>query len=121
MKGRIAPHGNEDGKKYNLKTDSESFSPLGIRILLSIAFIKKWYLTKVDIFSAFLQSGPAQRDVYVVPPRECADRWFYWLLLTATYGLVNANFKWKKHSDSTFAILGLSSVKYIPQLFYLWD
>ena len=119
MKARIAPHGNEDRERYNLRTDSESCSPLGIRVLQSIAVIKKWFLTKVDILSAFLQSGPAERDVYVVPPRECSDRWFYWLLLTAAYGLVNANVKWQKHCDNTFNRLGLSSVKYIPQLFYL--
>ena len=117
MKARIAPHGNEDLERYSLKTDSESCSPLGIRILLSAVVVKKWHLTKIHITRAFLQTGSAQRDVYVIPPRECSNREFYWLLLAASYGLLNTNAKWQKHSDATFEKLGLLNVAYVPQLF----
>lgn len=41
------------------------------------------------------------------------------MLNVATYGLVNANAKWQRHSDTTFINLGLKTVAYIPQLFYL--
>ena len=78
----------------------------------------KWYLSKIDIKGAFLQSGKAQRDVYVHPPCECTQKDLYWLLDVATYGLVNANAKWEWHSDHTFGDLGLSVV-HIPQLFYM--
>ena len=118
-KARIAPHGNKDKNKENLKTDSSSCPPLGFRILLSVCSLMHWFASKVDIKSAFLQSGPAQRDVYVIPPRECKERSFYWLLMVASYGLVNASAKWQDHSDTTFLTIGLNAVRYIPQLFYM--
>ena len=31
-----------------------------------------WYLTKIEIKAAFLQSGAVERDLYVKPPRECS-------------------------------------------------
>ena len=118
-KARIAPHGNKDFEKDNLKTDSASCPPLGVRILLSICTLLHWFPRKVDIKAAFLQSGPATRDVYVIPPRECPDRQFRWRLLVASYGLVNANAKWQLHSDTTLLDLGLHAVVLIPQLFYM--
>ncbi len=91
MKARIAPHGNKDKDRDLLKTDSVQCPPTGISILISIATIMKWPLAKIDFTSAFLQTGDAKRDVYVIPSRECRRRSCYWLLLTSAYGLVNAN------------------------------
>lgn len=68
MKELIAPHGNKDIDKDKLKTNSAACPPVGIRILLSLASVFKWCLAKVDFTSAFLQTGKAERDVYVVPP-----------------------------------------------------
>lgn len=118
-KARIAPHVNEDRDSQKLRTDSASCTPMGIRVLFSLCVLFQWYLTKIDVKGAFLQSGLATRDVYVVTPRECANRYVFWLLNVATYGLVNANAKWQQHSDSTFIRLGLKTIAYIPQLFYL--
>lgn len=73
----------------------------------------------MDVQSAFLQTGNADRNVYVVPPRESKNRSFYWLLLTAAYGLVNANAKSQVQSDNLLFSLGLYQLAYVPQLFYL--
>lgn len=62
---------------------------------LSTASIEKWRLTKIDVRSAFLKTGRAARDVYVVSPRESSNRSYCWLLLLVSYGLVNANAKWR--------------------------
>lgn len=59
------------------------------------------------------------RDVYVCPPRESADRSSSWLLLTAAYGLVNANAKWQTQSDALLRELGLRQFSAVPQLFYI--
>ena len=93
-------------------------SPTVVRIILAIASIKGWILTKADVKAAFLQTGQALRDVYVIPPRECPDKDIYWLLLAAAYGLVNANAKWQNQSDELFILLGLTQCPLIPQLFY---
>lgn len=61
------------------------------------------------------------RDVYVVPPKESADRQHLWLLLAAAYGLVNANAKWQEHSDNLLQDLGFKQLVYVPQLFYMRD
>lgn len=66
-----------------------------------------------------MQTGSALRDLFVVPPRECRRREFYWLLLTAAYGLVNANAKWQQHSDEFLHTLGFAQVSFVPQLFYM--
>ena len=118
LKCRIVPDGNFDAQKKGLRTDSPVCLPTGMRIVCSLATIQKWYLTKIDFQSAFLQSGSATRDVYVLPPNECQHRRaFYWLLLTATYGLVNANVKWQLAIDDTLQKLGLIQLRQFPQLF----
>lgn len=118
LEGRIVPHGNKDRDRDNLKSDSASCSPSGIRILLSTSSIMGWPLAKIDFTSAYLQTGEALRDVFVQPPRECRKRSAYWLLLTAAYGLVNAGAKWQEHSDRILCSFGLQQFKYVPQLFY---
>jgi len=53
----------------------------------------------------------------VIPPRKCSTRTrFYWLLLAAAYGLVNA--KWQETSDSFLHSIGLTQIIYVSQLFY---
>ena len=64
-----------------------------------IAALYKWRIVKADVKNAFLQTGLAQRDVYVIPPRESMNRKSLWLLLAAAYGLVNASSKWQLQSD----------------------
>ena len=120
-KARIAPHGNEDRDREHFRTDSACCPPVGIRILFSLSVMFQWYLTKIDVKSAFLQTGSAQRDVYVIPPKESADRGFVWLLTVARYGSVNANAKWQVHSDQTFIDMGLNTLVYVPQLFYMHE
>lgn len=74
-----------------LKTNC-SFRPLtGVRLLLSIAKIFKWKLTKIGAKISFLQSGDAQRDLYVIPQREIHNKKHYWLLLTSVHDLVSSN------------------------------
>lgn len=119
LKARIAPHGNEDSLKSDLKSECSMCSPLGIRVVLTLTAIRRWPIVKADVKSAFLQTGEAQRDVYVRPPRESRDRRHYWLLLAAAYGLVNANAKFQSQADELIMALGLCHMPLIPQLFYL--
>ena len=119
LKARIAPHGNEDNLKDILASDCSTCPPSGLRILQSVATIKKWTIYKADAIAAFLQTGKAQRQVYVKPPNESSMRRSHlWLLDTAAYGLVNSNAKWQLQSDELMFNLGLTQSKNIPQLFY---
>lgn len=89
LKFRIAPHCNENSLRDYLITDCCMCSPTGIRIVLLTSALFKWRLTLLDALTAFLQTGDAERDVYVIHPRQCRDRRFYCLLIAAAYGLVN--------------------------------
>ena len=92
LKARIAPHGNKDNMKYFLSKDCTTCPPTELRILESIASLYSWKVYKADVKAAFLQTGEAKRDVYVRPPKESLMKSTHlWLLLTAAYGLVNAN------------------------------
>lgn len=65
-----------------------------------------------------LSKDDAESDVYVVPPRESADRaCFQGLLRTAAYVQVNKNAKWEIQSDPMAHDLGFCSPPLIPQLF----
>ena len=119
LKARIAPHGNQDSMKTDLRSDCCMCSPTGLRIVLMIASLHKWKLAKADVKNAFLQTGLAERDVYVIPPKESYNRKSLWLLLTAAYGLVNANSKWQLQSDSALTNMGLQQSRHVPQLFTL--
>lgn len=94
--------------------------PSGFRIVASIASLRKWQLTKIDVKTAFLQAGKAERDVFVLLPTKSSDRGkCLWLLLTAAYGLVNANAKWQVISDQELHEIGFYCSIVLPHLFYL--
>lgn len=94
--------------------------PTGIRVLVSIASLFGWRLTKVDAKPASLQTGKGIIDAYVCPPRESTDKSrFLWLLPAAMYGLRNENAKWQVASDEVPIDIGLTQLTVIPQLFYL--
>lgn len=65
LKGRIAPHGNEDNFQPDMRFDRWMCPLIGIRVILSIAALKKCCIVKLDVKSAFLQYDPAQGDIYV--------------------------------------------------------
>lgn len=67
MKAIIAPQGNTDGETDGLNTDSNMFSPVGIRILLSQSSLRTCNRDKINIENAVLQTGKDDWDVYVVP------------------------------------------------------
>lgn len=74
MKASIAPYGNKHRESKDIKSCSATFRPTGIRILLSFASVMKRLLAKIDFTSSFSQIGEAERNVCVVPPRECGGR-----------------------------------------------
>lgn len=47
--------------------------PAGFRIITSIATLYKWQIFKLDVRSAFVQTGSAEREFYVIPLRESDD------------------------------------------------
>lgn len=94
QKARIAPHGNEDASKHTLSKHCATCPPAGLRVLEYVASLLHWTLYKADVRAASLQTGDAKKDMYVKPPGEIRMRTtVVWVLLTAVYGLANANEK----------------------------
>lgn len=124
LKVRIAPHGNEDTFKNDLRNDVSMCGPVGMRLLLATATIFKRKISKINVKIAILQSGKATRNVYVVPPKERNNNGnLLWLLSAVSYDLVNANEKWKVLSDFFLLDNGFTQVSLIPRLFMIkkWE
>lgn len=95
-------------------------SPTGSRLLLSISSLHRFPLTKLDETPAFLQTGNAARDVYVMPPRKSSDPGkVLWILVTNAYGLVNANAKGKLQSEAIMLKVVFEYVQIVTQIFAL--
>lgn len=89
------------GLEYELRSECSLCAPMGVRILVSITVLRKRRFSYVDGKSLFLRTSAAERFIYVIPPSKSANRIrFLWLLLTESYGLVNANAKFLVQSDN---------------------
>lgn len=64
LKACIPLHGNEDATKSLLSADCTICPADGLRIVDTIAPLKKWIVQKEDVESAFLHTGQAKCAVY---------------------------------------------------------
>lgn len=60
-------------------------------------------------------SDPAVDQIYFITPPDATDKNVYWLLLNASYCLINAN--WQSKSDQIYIALGLTQCTLILKLF----
>lgn len=68
LKARNAPGGDENFKKTNLYTECNICASSEIRVIANTATVRKNCPLCVDAESAFLQTGPVSRKVYVALP-----------------------------------------------------
>lgn len=121
IKAHVAPYGNRDSSKVMLRSECFMSPSIGLRLFASLASLKKWRVTKIDVTTSSLRTGSADRDVYVVPSVESANRSkCLRLLLTAAYSLVNSNAKWKVMSDQLLTEIGFYSIPLIPKQFMFY-
>ena len=92
-KARLCVRGDQELDVESIATDSPTVAKLNIRIILMAASRRKdWSLNGNDVQSAFLQSAPIERTVYVNPPRESGlPREKVWKLKKSVYGLLDAS------------------------------
>lgn len=120
LEARIALQDNEDFMRNNLRIDCSMCPATAIWIIASVASLYRWKLSKTDATLAILQTGSTARNVYVLPPKKSPSRGNYaWILLTAAYGLCDANAKSLVQSDDRLHQIGFISVPLIPQCFGL--
>lgn len=58
--------------------------PIGLRIVASTATMRKLRIVIIDAKGGFIQTGPAEREVYVIPPYESKHIFYdcYWRKLS---------------------------------------
>lgn len=70
IKSGITPHGNWNCRRRELRSGSILCSPVGIQVLLLTGDLRKWRWIMLDVKAAFIETGSASRDFYVVSPRQ---------------------------------------------------
>lgn len=95
-------------------------APDGVPIFVPDASLLGWRLTRVDVKIFSLQTGSAELQVYVIPPRESANRYrFLWVLNAVSYGLVQANGKIQFQAENLLIEHAMTCMIYISLMFYL--
>ena len=90
FRARLVARGYEE-EGENIPVDSPTVSKSAIRVCIAVAVGNGWKLEITDIKSAFLQSRPIERDVFVAPPPEAeCETGKMWKLKRVLYGLSDA-------------------------------
>lgn len=115
----IAPEGNVNRGTNNFRGETESCFYIAVRIFfLSNLKVSSRIYQRLILNLCFTLLLSITRCIYVTPPRQHPKKYFYWSLVTALYGLVNATTKIKMHSDNTFFGPCLKSVVHINCFMY---
>jgi hypothetical protein len=89
VRARLVVRGFEEDT--NVPKDSPTVGKSTVRVFLAIAANKGWTVKTTDIKSAFLQSQPLERDVFLTPPKEArVPPGRVWHLRKCLYGLKDA-------------------------------
>lgn len=90
MKARIVFHGNRNKDPFTVRRDSSSADLAVIRLTISLGVMLGFSFGVADVKGAYMQSGPAKRDIYVRPPKEFKQCGKVWKLTRLPYGIVEA-------------------------------
>ena len=90
LKARLTIRGDLEDTE-DVKTDAPTVRKANVKTLLMIAATEGWEIRSSDVQSAFLQSVPLERDVYVLPPKEKRIPGVLWKLKKPVYGLSDAS------------------------------
>lgn len=100
LKARLVVHGNRDNEKDEVRKDAIAADMMTTRMVLALGTMMGFTFGVADIKGAYMQSGPARRDIYIIPPAIYKGRQrVYWKLLALAYGVCDAGRQWLKTSD----------------------
>ena len=77
-----------------------------------------WQLKSLDIASAFLQGKPIDREVYLIPPKECKRKSVLWKLKKCVYGLSDAARQWYEMVKQTILEAAIKKCPHDDAFFY---
>ena len=75
----------------------------------------------MDVKTAFLQSFPWKRDVFLKLPKEYASPGYVWKLKKCVCGPEDASRKWKERVTFEFKAIGLKQAREVSCVFFKID
>ena len=117
IKARLTIRGDQEEATDQIQSDSPTVRKQNINILLMVAARNKWDIKSDDVTSAFLQSVPIEREIFVNPPRERRIPGVVWRLKKSVYGLVDASRGFYKNFSQSLVDLGCVKARMDPAMF----
>ena len=117
IKARLVARGFQE--TADMVTDSPTIGKAVTRICLAVASSRSWLLKSTDVKSAFLQSDPPDRDVFLVPPKEVSKPGKVWLLKKSLYGLNDAARQFHNSVAAELKRLGCIQSHLDPTLYFM--
>lgn len=91
MKARLVLHVNRDCDRFSVRFDSAPTDLSILRIIIALASILGFAIATAKFKGAYMQSGPIQRELYVISPDRIRQRQNpIWKLKRLPYGIVEA-------------------------------
>ena len=116
VRARLVARGFEEDIDTNV--DSPTISKCSMRLTLAIAVSLGWKVQSTDVKSAFLQSQPIKRDVFIKPPKEArTNTGTIWKLNRCLYGLGDAAKQFYDSVKHELLFLGCKISSLDPSMF----
>ena len=99
----IQGYNDPDALQGKLEVSSPTGTRLSRQLLLLEASVRRWNIESADVKTAFLQSAPKDRSLYVRLPRDAArimqiEKFPYMKLVKPMYGQIEAPREWFKEA-----------------------
>ena len=120
VKARLVAKGFQEDSSA-LRKDSPTCLRESLKIVISLIVANGWVCKSLDVYAAFLQGKPIERDLYIEPPKEYKKDGFIWKAKKHIYGLVDAPRAWYETLTEFLSETGMSVCKYDKMLFYQND
>ena len=115
VKARIVARGFEEGEMDLV--DAPTVDKTSLRTILTLATMKNWKCSSLDVKSAFLQSHKLKRDVYLSPPKDIREKGILWKIKKPIYGLKDSAKNWYCTLKSELISLGCAESILDPTVF----
>ena len=119
VKARIVARGFEEGEMSYV--DAPTVKKSSLRTILTIANLKEWKCSSLDVKSAFLQSHRLDRNVYLNPPKDIRKKGVIWRIIKPIYGLKDSAKNWYNTLRSELIQLGCKESILDPTVFSFYQ
>ena len=116
MKARFTIRGDQEDTE-GIRKYSPTVQKGYIKTYLTVTAKQGWVVKTSDVSSAFLQSIPIEREVFMSPPKERQIPGIIWCLTKTVYGLADASRGFYLSFSGEMSELGCVKLRLDPALF----